>query len=187
MGEETDKEIIEIESVENIQIENVEMIHLDPRVSDEEWIQTTNEQYDSSSSESIVDDDGVDGNMQSISSAMAFGYILPPQILIGLIAFYFAEYENVMYNADSEQYKSARNIWFWGSRVIQNSVFVFIYWAEIHLVGQFSAVYMMVFGGVRNICTLLLSFLILDYKLNAYGWMGYAIAIAAVSAFQYSK
>ena len=97
------------------------------------------------------------------------------------------EYEAVMYDQESAHYKSARNAWFWISRLIQNSVFAGIYWSEIHLVSEFSSLYMMVFGAIRNTSTLMLSWIVLNYNLTTYGWLGYAIAILGVSGFQYAR
>eukprot|EP01083_Nonionella_stella_P083419 230684_1 len=156
---------------------SIEMIHLNA-------IENTNnktETHDTKSNEES------ESELQSISSLLAFAYILPPQIIIGIIVFVYNECEAVLYNEKSASYTSARDPWFWYSRLIQNSVFLVIYWAEIHLVGQYSALYMMVFGAIRNVMTLILSRIAFNYKLTAYGWIGYCVAILAVSAFQYAK
>ena len=192
------------DDVDIVELGNIEMIHLDGRKHDFEMdnndpnIDTYNHQIEQlreneldllSSSDHKIDD-GNNSNsehMESMSSLLAFGYILPLQIIIGIIVFMNQEYQNVMYNQQSEGYKSARDPWFWCSRLIQNSVFAVIYWAEIHLVGEFSALYMMVFGAIRNVATLTLSWFILKYKLTLYGWIGYGIAIIAVSAFQFAR
>ena len=125
--------------------------------------------------------------MESMSAVLAFAYILPIQIVIGSVVFFAQEFDDVMFNVNGANYVAARDMWFWVSRLVQNAVYAGIYWSEIHLVGEFSSLYMMVFGAVRNVTTLALSWVVLNYQLTLFGWIGYAVAIAAVSAFQYAR
>ena len=118
--------------------------------------------------------------MESMPALLAFAYILPLQIGIGSLVFLAQEFEDVMFNANGANYAAV-------SRLAQNAVYAGIYWSEIHLVGEFSSLYMMVFGAVRNVITLALSRVVLKYQLTMLGWVGYAIAIADVSGFQYAR
>ena len=133
------------------------------------------------------DNEDNEDNMVSIPPLLAFGYTLPFQIFIGLIVFINTEYNEVMHNINSDNYKAVRSAWFWCSRLVFNAIMAVTYWAEFHLVSEFSSIYMMVFGTIRNVSTLTLSSFVFNYKLSMFGWIGYAIAIAATSTFQYAK
>ena len=198
---------LEMDELEvEVGISNVEMINLDGRKPDIVVINTANsidthnhqieqmrklDLQTKNNSDGHGSEDrsgsGAEDNIESIPALLTFVYILPLQIIIGLIVFMSQEYDDIMYNKESAGYKSVRGGWFWYSRLIINAVFAGIYLAEIYLVGEFSALYMMVFGAIRNVSTLCLSWIVLKYKLTVYGWMGYAIAIIAVSGFQYAK
>ena len=200
---------LKTDDIDIVEIANIEMINLDSRrqdtnnthYSDDPCIDTYNHQIQQLRNNEFItkniinlnennnnnERDNVNDNMISIPSSLTFAYILPLQIIIGFIVFMNEEFDDIMYNETSDGYKSVRSGWFWYSRIIQNTVFAGIYWAEIFLVGEFSALYMMVFGAIRNVSTLILSWIILKYELGMYGWFGYIIAIFAVSGFQYAR
>ena len=68
-----------------------------------------------------------------MSAVLAFAYILPIQIVIGSVVFFFQEFDDVVFSVNGANY------------------------------------------------------VVLNYQLTLFGWIGYAVAIAAVSAFQYAR